>query len=198
MPIEQMLAFFVFSLVAAGTPGPSNIILTAIGANVGTAKGFPSVLGATSGMALMMFLVSYGLGSVILNHPGLLKVLNWCGAAFLLWLSWKIATVNRVETSTEKNPVGFVGMMLFQAVNPKAWLVCASAAGTFLSAGAGSPLLQSISLGGIFFIASTPCCFLWLVFGAAIQRLLTDQRRLRIFNISMGVLLAVSVVLMVF
>lgn len=197
MSAEQMLAFLLFALAASVTPGPSNLVLTAIGANAGILKGLPSLFGATAGMAFMMFTVSFGLGSFVLANPFMLKILNWCGEAFLLWLSWKIATVNRIESSSAVKPVGFIGMAVFQWVNPKAWLVSASAAGTFLSAEAGSPFLQSALFGGIFFLASSPCCFLWLASGATVKRVLDSPRRLRIFNISMGVLLALSIVLII-
>jgi len=42
------------------------------------------------------------------------------------------------------------GAAAFQWVNPKSWLVSASAAGTFLSADGGSAIVQSAVLGGLF------------------------------------------------
>ena len=91
-PRSKSVRFLLFAVVAAVTPGPSNIMLTAAGANAGVLQGLPCLLGVASGMGLMMFLVPLGLGSVVLGHPVALKALNWGGAAFLLWLSWKIAT----------------------------------------------------------------------------------------------------------
>ena len=97
----------------------------------------------------------------------------------------------------EGRPVGYLGAAVFQWVNPKSWLVSASAAGTFLSAGAGSPVVQSAYLGGLFVLAAFPSCLLWLAFGATVQRALHSRRRLRIFNILMGALLALSIALIV-
>ena len=48
-----------------------------------------------AGMGLMMFLVAFGLGSVVLDNPLVLTVVKWCGAAVLCWLAWKIATAGR-------------------------------------------------------------------------------------------------------
>lgn len=144
-----------------------------------------------------MFLVPLGLGSLVLKNPLVLKALNWGGAAFLLWLSWKIATSGRIEATPEGQPVGYLGAAVFQWVNPKSWLVTASAAGTFLSAEAGSPIAQSASLGGLFVLAALPSCFVWLAFGATVQRVLRGRRRLSLFNIAMGVLLALSIALIV-
>ena len=192
------MAFLLFAVVAAVTPGPSNIMLTAAGAHAGVPKGLPCLFGVTTGMGLMMFLVPLGLGSLVLTHPLLLRALNWGGAAVLLWLSWKIVTSSsRLESIPGRNPVGYLGAAVFQWANPKSWIVSASAAGTFLSAQAGSPIWQAAALGGLFLLAALPSCFLWLAFGAAVQHVLHKRRRLRIFNIVMGALLALSIGLIV-
>ena len=193
MSTEQTAAFVLFAVVAAVTPGPSNVMLTAAGANGGVVRGLPCLVGVTAGMGLMMFVVPLGLGSLILRNPLVLKALNWAGAAFLLWLSWKIATSRRMDSLPESRPVGFIGAAVFQWVNPKSWLVTASAAGAFLHTGAGSPVLQSALFGGLFVLVALPSCFVWLAFGATAQRLLQTPRRLRAFNITMGILLALSI-----
>ena len=192
------MAFLLFAIVAAVTPGPSNIMLTAAGAQAGVLGGLPCLLGVTTGMGLMMFVVPLGLGSLVLAHPVVLTALHWGGAAVLLWLLWKIATSgSRIDSTPDRDPVGYVGAAMFQWINPKSWLVTASAAGTFLSADAGRPIVQAACLGGLFVLAALPSCFLWLAFGAALQQILHSRRRLRIFNITMGALLALSIVLIV-
>src|SRR5579859_7499561 len=95
MTLDQAVAFFVFSVVAAGTPGPSNALLTATGANVGVVRGLPALFGVAFGMGLMMFVVASSLGTVILDNPLILTGIKWCGAAVLCWLAWKIATAGR-------------------------------------------------------------------------------------------------------
>ena len=195
---ERALAFLLFAVVAAVTPGPSNIMLTAAGAHAGVVKGLPCLLGVSTGMALMMFVVPFGLATFLLGHPLALGILHWAGAAFLLWLSWKIATSSaRIDSTPERIPVGYLGGAAFQWVNPKSWLVSASAAGTFLSAETGSALLQAASLAGLFFLAALPSGFVWLAFGAAVQHVLHTHRRQRIFNVVMGALLALSIAFIV-
>jgi threonine/homoserine/homoserine lactone efflux protein len=191
--LEQAVAFFAFSVAAAGTPGPSNALLTATGANVGLLRGLPCLLGVTLSMGLMMFVVAFGLGSVILDHPAVLAAVKWLGAAFLCWLAWKIATAEPGAPGGSRRPVGFLGAAAFQWVNPKSWLVCAGATATFLDRGAGSALAQSAAFGLVFVLASLPSCFPWLAAGAALQRVLRTPRAARTFNIAMGVLLAASV-----
>jgi threonine/homoserine/homoserine lactone efflux protein len=195
MTPEQAIAFFLFSVAAAGTPGPSNALLTATGANVGVMRGLPCLFGVAIGMGLMMFLVAFGLGSAILHHPVVLAGIKWCGAAVLVWLAWKIATAGRGGASAAGPPVGFLGAAAFQLINPKSWLVCASAAATFLQDGASSALAQSAAFGLTFVLAALPSCFPWLAGGAVLQRVLRAERARRIFNGAMGALLAASVLL---
>jgi len=195
MTPEQAVAFLLFAVAAAGTPGPSNLLLTATGAHVGVLRGVPCLLGVTIGMGVMMFVVAFGLGSVVIANPTVLRVLNWIGAAFLLWLAWKIATAGRSDGAAGRKPVGFIGAAAFQWINPKSWLVCASAAGTYLHAGSRGALAQATVFGALFVLASLPCCFVWLAFGATAQRWLRTDRARRAFSIAMGVLLAGSVAL---
>ena len=195
MPAEQALAFLVFAFVAAVTPGPSNVLLTATGANVGLLRGLPCLFGVALGMGLMMAVVAFGLGGLVLGSPRVLQALNWLGAGFLLWLSWKIATARGGGAAAEEKPVGFLGAAGFQWVNPKSWLVSASAAGTYLQAEAGSALLQALSFGLLFVVAALPSCLAWLAFGVVMQRFLRSERAFRTFNLVMGALLAGSVVM---
>ena len=54
----QTIAFVTFAAVVAGTPGPSNALLTAVGAKAGVRRGFASLLGQVTGMGAMLFAVS--------------------------------------------------------------------------------------------------------------------------------------------
>jgi len=195
MTPEQAIAFLLFAVAAAGTPGPSNLLLTATGANVGVLRGLPCLFGVTIGMGVMMFVVAFGLGGVVLANPAVVRALNWIGAAFLLWLAWKIATAGRGDAAAGSKPVGFMAAAAFQWINPKSWLVCASAAGAYLKAESGSALTQAVAFGALFILASLPCCFVWLAFGATAQRFLRTERARRTFNLAMGVLLAGSLAL---
>src|ERR1700730_1602958 len=197
MTTERAIAFVLFAIIAAITPGPSNIILTSTGAKVGVLRGLPCLCGVAIGMGLMMFLVAFGLGSLVLEHTVTLHGLKWGGMGVLLWLSWKIATAGRSNATLDKAFVGFWGAAAFQWVNPKSWLVSASAVGTYSHANAGSAVVQSLYFGMLFILAALPSCFVWLAFGATVQRFLHTERAWRIFNVVMGTTLAGSVLLFV-
>jgi threonine/homoserine/homoserine lactone efflux protein len=197
MTPEHTLAFLGFSIVVAGTPGPSNAVLTATGANVGVVRGLPALVGVAAGMAVLMFVVAFGLGTIILETPWLLTIVKWTGAAVLFWLAWKIATSRGASVDKDARPIGLLGAAAFQWVNPKSWLACTSAAAAFLDQSRGSAHLQAAMLAFIFVLAALPCCFVWLAFGAVVQRVLRSERARRTFNIVMAMLLAASVVLFI-
>src|SRR5262249_15934867 len=132
-----------------------------------------------------------------LEHPGTVRALRWWGLGVLLWSSWKRDTAGRSGATTDKACVGFWGAAAFQWVNPKSWLVSASAVGTYLHADAGSAIVQSLFFGMLFVLAALPSCFVWLAFGATVQRFLLTERALTIFNVTMGAMLAGSVMLFI-
>lgn len=197
MTTEQAIAFVLFAIVAAITPGPSNLIVTSTGAQAGVLRGLPCLFGVATGMGLMMFVVAFGLGSLVLENPIVIQLLKWCGVAFLLLMAWKIATAHHSRMADSSAVVGFWRAAAFQWVNPKSWLISASAVGTYLQAGAGSTFDQSLAFGVLFALAALPSCFVWLAFGASIQRLLQTERTMKAFNIGMGALLAGSVLLFI-
>jgi threonine/homoserine/homoserine lactone efflux protein len=87
----QLTAFVTFAAVVAGTPGPSNALLTATGARVGVRKGLASLLGQVTGMGAMLVALPSCLpwlafGAVLqhfLEGPRARRVLNIVMAALL-------------------------------------------------------------------------------------------------------------------
>jgi threonine/homoserine/homoserine lactone efflux protein len=197
MTPDQILAFLLFAVVAAVTPGPSNIILASTGAAVGVIRGLPCLFGASLGMGSIVFAAGAGLGSLVLGNAVLLTAVKWFGIAFLLWLSWQIAT-SRHEDAAHGAPVaGFRRAAALQWANPKAWVVSVSAVGTFLQAGDASAVSQSAAFGFLFILAALHSGLLWLAFGSSVQRWLRTDRSWTIFNRAMAALLAASIVLFI-
>ena len=192
----ELIAFVTFCAVVAGTPGPSNALLTAAGARAGVRRGLPSLLGQVTGMGAMLFAVTLGLGNVLLAHPLVLQALKWGGAAMLCWMAWRIATAGDAGPAADA-PAGFLGMAAFQWVNPKGWLIGVAAVATFLDRRSGGALAQAAVFAILFTLVALPSCAPWLAFGAALQRFLRAPRIARMLNAVMAALLAASTILLV-
>jgi threonine/homoserine/homoserine lactone efflux protein len=192
----RLIAFVTFAAVVAGTPGPGNALLTAIGARVGVRRGLASLLGQATAMGVMLFAITLGLGHVLLAQPLVLEALKWCGAALLCWMAWRIATAGPAGEAANA-PAGFLRMAAFQWVNPKGWLVGVAAVATFLDRRSGGALAQAAIFAILFALVALPSCLPWLAFGAALQRFLRAPRARRILNGALAALLAVSTILLV-
>ena len=183
------LAAFIF--VSSITPGPNNVMLTASGANFGYQRSVPRMLGISVGATLMLLVVGAGLGAVFARWPQLYTLLQWVGAAYLVWLAWKIATAGRVQTGQAKpQPLNFWQAAAFQWVNPKAWLMSVGVVAAYTSPTA---YWASLALGaGVMLVVNYPCISVWTLFGSVIGRWLQSPRTLQIFNGAMAVLLLLS------
>ena len=201
----NLTGFAVFALSASITPGPNNMLLTALGASGGIRRGLPALFGIAFGFAVMIFLIVIGLGETIVQAGSATTiVMRIVGIAILTWMAWQIATAPVTETGKADAPDAalakktgtFFGMAAFQWVNPKAWVICASAIGAYLDVGRDL-LPQALMFSATFILAGLIGCLPWLAVGTLVARFLHGTRA-RVFNITMGVLLLLSVLPMVF
>jgi len=198
--MPELLAFAAFALMAAATPGPNNVLLTALGVSVGIRRGIPALFGIAFGFATMIFLLTVGVGNLLREAPDWLTwTLRGVGLTFLGWLAWQVATAPVAETRTEGRETAdipqsgsFAGAALFQWVNPKAWVVCTSAIAAHVDP-EGSALFQGGQLALVFIAAAVIGCFPWLAAGTLLRRYLWG-RTARLFNYVMAGLLLVSLI----
>ena len=134
--IEIILPIALFGLVSAATPGPNTIMLTASGSAFGFQRTLPHILGITLGFPLMVFAIGLGVGEIFTRYPQVHLVLKYVGAAYLLYLAWRIAQSGRPNAGEAKaRPLNFLEAAGFQWVNPKAWMIAVSAIPAFTTIG---------------------------------------------------------------
>ena len=195
MTADQILALTVFAAVSSGTPGPNNLMLMTSGVNFGMKRSVPHLLGITMGFSFMIFAVGMGLQTMFTVIPQLETVLRYVGTAYLLWLAWKIANSGPVGEgkASGAKPMGFWAAAAFQWVNPKAWFMAISAITTYASSAAGGSKLSQVVLVVIIFgTINFPLVACWGLFGSAMRRFLQDPKILKIFNVTMAILLVAS------
>ena len=190
----EYLAIIAFSVTACVTPGPNNAMIMASGLNYGIRRSMPHYLGIVLGFPTMVLAVGMGIAQLFELYPVMHLVLKIAGAAYLSFLAYKIATAPVSETSvSEGKPFTFIQAAAFQWVNPKAWVLAVGATVTYTTLGEGY-VLQVITIGLIFMIFGAPCIMLWLWGGASLKTLMRNPGTVRIFNISMALLLIGSLV----
>jgi threonine/homoserine/homoserine lactone efflux protein len=193
--INFILPVLLFCFSTTITPGPNNIMATASGINFGYKKTLPHILGITVGIPVMVIGVGFGIGSLFKAYPILYKILQYTGSAYLLFLSWKIATFQKLGEKTEKGkPLSFWYALTFQWINPKVWVMVTGAISTFTT-DADKIYSETLIIALTFFIVCFPSVSVWALFGAKLKTFLKTDRYRKIFNISVALLLVSSLLL---
>lgn len=197
MPLELLLAQVVFASVMAFTPGPNNVLLAASGVNFGFMRTMPHIWGVTIGFDVLLIAGAVGVGFLFHAFPALQTVLKIAGAIYMLYLAWKVATAHQSggEDKAPARPFTFMEAAAFQWINPKALI--AVIGGVALYVRPGYEWIDFPVMLVVMTVATLGAVALWTGFGVALRRFLRDPARARIFNISMALLLVVSIVPMV-
>lgn len=192
MSPSLLSAFALFAFVSSITPGPNNTMLLASGVNFGFRRSIPHALGISLGFMWLVIAVGLGLGEVFKALPWAYTLLRYIGAAYLLYLAWKIATSRPMSDDIEGRgtPMSFLGAALFQWVNPKAWVMALGAITTYTPA--QGYFTNVLVIAAVFALINLPSVCVWVGFGSGLRTVLRHPRWLRVFNGLMAGLLVLS------
>ena len=177
--LELVLAISSFYFVMYVTPGPNNSILTASGIKFGFFRTIPNIFGISCGHGIQLALVALGLGSLFAHYPIILVLLKYIGAIYLLYLAWKMfGSLNPLQSEGKSSPLKLYEAIFFQFVNPKAWVICATAVSLFF------PQKENFFVAIIFMVfmstlINLPSISLW-AFGGSIIRFYLSNKKIKI------------------
>lgn len=197
--VEYYLSLLLFCVSSSITPGPNNLMMLMSGINFGVKRSLPHYFGILLGFSAMVFLVGMGLAGVFAKFPVLHQIIKYIGAIYMLYLAYQIirSSSSLKEVKSAHRPLSFFKAVLFQWVNPKAWVMAIGAVSAFTVI--TLPMVsQVIIISLIYFLVGVPCIAFWLFGGVAVRRYLNNPRYLQIFNVTMGILLIASIILMLF
>ena len=158
----------VFAFITCATPGPINILATISGSQNGLRDNFPFVLGATSGLSLVIIVAGFGISQLLQANVFLANALTVLGSGYMLYLAFVLAKSNvKIDTSISaaQAPNFYQGSIL-QIINPKAWLVSMAGASLYLNVEEYTFLLMLYV--SIFFIVCFFSVFLWVYLGSLV------------------------------
>jgi threonine/homoserine/homoserine lactone efflux protein len=186
-------ALVVFALVGSGTPGPSNTLLWASGLQFGFRATVPQVAGSALGVGSVVAASAAGIGVVVAAVPQMELTLQLAGSAYLLYLAYRLAGSSGFHGATIARPLRLHEALLFQWINPKAWLFALAAVSAFRPTGipvaVGSGLVVATVIPVVLVTASV-----WAAGGTLLQGLAADERRGRAVNVVLAAVLAASIV----
>ena len=148
---ETLLAFALVAAALAMTPGPNMIYLLSRTLSQGRRAAYVSLAGVGVGFLVYMTLAALGITAVLLAVPFAYDALRIAGAAYLLYLAWKIATgetgldTRRLEPHSDRRL--FAMGLVTNLLNPKAAMLYLSLLPQFVDPARGDVLRQGIVLG---------------------------------------------------
>jgi len=123
MSLELYAAYLVACLIVVLVPGPTVTLILANSIRHGTRAGLANVLGTQVGLAVMIGVVGVGLTSLIEAMGHWFDWLRLAGAAYLIWLGWKMIRSAGIASATAPSRPPRGGFLLQGALvalsNPK-------------------------------------------------------------------------------
>jgi threonine/homoserine/homoserine lactone efflux protein len=194
MPWTELTALLLFATAMSFTPGPNTTLAAALAANGGLPRAMPFVLGVPVGWGLLLLACALGLGGMLQAAPVLRGAIKWLGLAYMLWLAWKLAQVDRLASADPARfEVGFFKGVMLQFVNIKAWMnaLLISAGWITVADPMGPRLVLVLPLMMAYGLASN---LTYALVGSALRGWLQHGARLVVFNrVLAGVLVATAV-----
>lgn len=115
-------------LVAAATPGPATIAVSATAMSRGARPALVLGVGLAAGLSVWGAIAAAGLGALLSHSTSALMALRWLGGAYLVYLAWQSArsailpAANAVENLESSDSRLIARGLLLNLSNPKAVL----------------------------------------------------------------------------
>ncbi|XDZ64783.1 LysE family translocator [Alphaproteobacteria bacterium LSUCC0684] len=182
-----------FLIVASFTPGPNNIMLASSGVNFGFIRTLPHMLGVTIGFGCVLLLAGVGLDQIFRIFPLAQQVLRVAALIFIGYLAWGIARSEGSSSADSRGrPQYFWEAASFQLINPKGVVVGVTMVSTFITPDdpfLGQFVMMLLTAMAIALLSTMA----WAAFGLIISQWIRTPVRLRVFNVTMALLLLASI-----
>lgn len=189
--ISTLLTVTIASFLLAIVPGPSVTVIIANSLRSGVRAGLLNVAGTQFGVFLMVLIVAAGLETVVSLMGEAFYWVKLLGAAYLIWLGYKMLNSDGDLGSAEntKSPkVGYFwqGFLVLWS-NPKALFFFGAFLPQFVDL-TRDTFSQTVLLGLVFLIVASICDSIYAVLAGKAGQWLT-QPKVRIAEIGSGICL---------
>lgn len=195
--LRALVPLVLAAIVVMGSPGPSTISVTAVGAAFGFRRSLGYAAGLVAGTTTVLLAIALGMATLVGALPGVAPLLAVAAGLYILYLAFRIATASPLDRqggrAGEAAAPSFIGGFLLALANPKAWLaITAVFTGTRVVSGAGwqDAAVKVAVLAAMIVIIHVA----WLLAGTFLSRLLHDPVGARLANVTLALLLVASLV----
>ncbi|MCG8570920.1 MAG: LysE family transporter [Spirochaetes bacterium] len=182
------IPFLSYVFITTFTPGPNNIMSTAVGLQYGYRKALSFISGIFLVFLAIMLACSFFVDQIYHYFPGFEKPLKFFGAGYILFLAFKVLTAKENKKDRSKQNLSFKEGLLMQFSNPKVIIYGITVTSSFIVPVVKNPFLLILAS---FFLAATSFCSTstWAIAGSLFSRYLSNPKIRTIFNVLMALLL---------
>ncbi|MEP4862091.1 MAG: LysE family translocator [Alphaproteobacteria bacterium] len=164
------LEFLITALVVVLVPGTGVVYTVAVGLGKGRLPGVAAAFGCTMGILPAILASVLGLSALMHTSALVFQLLKYAGVAYLLYLAWMtlrdrgaLSLSNEVAGQGKGSlAIAWTGFLI-NILNPKLTVFFLAFLPQFIPAGAVSPTVDMLSMGGIFMVMTF---VVFVVYGA--------------------------------
>lgn len=199
---SELAALLAFCTAMSFSPGPNTLLSTAMAANHGLRHALRFCFAVPTGWVLLMLACGLGVGALVTGLPALRAAIQWGGAAYLLWLAYRLAGSGRLGQADQRRlDVTFAQGVGLQFVNIKAWMLALTlTAGWVVNAGgqpAPNPGQRLALICAVMTLFAFTSNFTYALTGSLLRDWLAQGRRLLWFNRALALVLVATAAWMV-
>lgn len=178
--------FFIYCFITAYTPGANNLLSMSNAARLGFRKSLRFNLGITAGFFIVMCVCTLFSSVLYSALPKVKFFMQIFGAAYMLYLAWKIWKSHSDFQIENEKAAGFFAGMILQFMNPKIYIYAITTMSLYIL-----PVFHStVSLIGftlVLTVIGASGSFVWALFGSMFCRFFA--RHTKAVNLIMALLL---------
>ena len=189
----QAAVFATAVFVLNATPGVDFLLTVTRTLQGGARAGIAAVLGINAGCVVHALAAAFGLAALLAVHPGAFLVIQWAGAAYLVWLgvgmlrqAWRggASPTAAAPDGTGVRPwlADFRTGLFTNVLNPKVALFFLAFLPQFVPAGSPDKTLSFLLLGGWFVVQGLLFLLLLVALAARLSRLQASDTARRVLN----------------
>ncbi len=190
-----MFATAVFVLNA--TPGVDFLLTVSRTLQGGARAGVAAALGINAGCVVHALAAAFGLAAVLAVNPGAFRIIQWAGAAYLVWLglgmlrqAWKpgVAPAAAADATPRSRWADFRSGLFTNVLNPKVALFFLAFLPQFVPATSPAPTLSFLLLGAWFVVQGLVFLLLLVAVAARLKSLNASPAVRRVLSATGGLL----------
>jgi threonine/homoserine/homoserine lactone efflux protein len=197
-PPAQLAVFAAAVFVLNATPGVDFLLTVSRTLQGGVRAGVAAALGISAGCAVHALAAAFGLAALLAVHRGAFLLIQWAGAAYLVWLgvgmlrqAWRGPVAAGAEAAPQAARGGWAEFrtgVLTNVLNPKVALFFLAFLPQFVPATSPSQTASFLLLGAWFIVQGTLFLLALVLLAAQLQRLGASGPLARVLNALGGLL----------